>query len=189
MLKAAVIAIAAVSASGDSSGQDASAGWTGVTDPQAVISARQALMTDMERHMRAIDSYTAGEPVDAESLRASAASIAPLLIATPHLFPPTTDLYEEAAEVPVTVALPAVWENFAAFTSMAANAASAAESLSAASEPEQLQTGAAGLRAACDACHALYLLPYEPPSVTSEDLNFDFDALFSEFEDSEASEP
>lgn len=178
----ALLAMAAIAVTGEGIAQEASAGRTDLSRPEAIIVARQALMTEMERLMRPIDSLTVGEPIEAEEVRSSAASILPMLLATPHLFPPTTDLYDEAEDAPVTIALPSVWESFPAFYAMAVNAADAAESLSSAREPAQLQAGATGLRGTCDACHALYLLPYEPSGVTSEDLNFDFDALFEDIE-------
>jgi len=167
--------------------QDDSPGWTGITDPQGVIAARLALMLEMERLMRPIDSLTVGEPIEPEVVRSSATSIAAMLIATPHLFPPTTDLYDDSVEEPETIALPAVWKNFGPFTALAESAANAATTLGSASEPAALDAGAVALRAACDACHAVYLLPYEPSEVTSEDLNFDFDALFEGFDNAEES--
>ena len=139
-------------------------------------------MAEAEGLMRPIDSYTVGEAVDPETMRSAAATIAPLMLATPHLFPPTTNLYDEAADIPVTIAMPAIWMDFATFTALAEAAVSAADALGSAGDATSLEAGATRLRAACDACHALYMLPYEPPSITDDDLNFDFDGFFDEIE-------
>ncbi|MGD2167249.1 MAG: cytochrome c [Gammaproteobacteria bacterium] len=158
-------------------------GWTGRTDPEAVIAARQALMTEMERLIMPIDLFTVGESADPDDLRSAALSIAQMIRAFPHLFPPTTDLYDAQADTPATLALPAVWDDFPAFYSLSAAATAAAQALSMATSESELTAGAKGLRAACDACHASFLLPYTPSTITSEDLEFDFDSLFEEIED------
>lgn len=104
-------------------GQEDAPGWTGITNVDDLIAARQALMGEIERLMLPIDLYTVGEQEDIEEIHSAATSIAQMLVATPHLFPPTTNLYDAEAEFPKTIAMPAVWENFSTFYSMA-NAAS-----------------------------------------------------------------
>src|SRR5690606_27446716 len=104
-------------------------GWTGLTSPKAVIAARQALMTELERLMRPVDTHAATGTGDPAALREAAQSIAAMLQAVPHLFPPTTNLFDPAAESPPTLALPAVWENFAAFEQLAVVATDAAGAL------------------------------------------------------------
>jgi len=183
-----VVVLAALAAPGLVAAQDDLPGWTGITDPEAVITSRQGLMTEMERLMRPIDSYTVDEPIDPETIRSAAVTIAQILLATPHLFPPTTDLYDDEAEMPVTIALPAIWKDFATFDSLALAASASASSLSTAKDHDALVAGALGLRAACDACHALYLLPYKPSTVTSEDLDFDFDSFFDDLDESTESD-
>jgi len=147
----------------------------GATDPMEVIEARRALMAEAERQIKPIDLYTVGTPADAETLRSAATTIESLLLALPHLFPPTTNLFDPAAHDPLTTALPSVWENFGAFEQMAANAERAAAALAAADGEQRLQDAARNLRAACDACHAGFMKPYVPPQVTDEDRDFDFD--------------
>jgi cytochrome c556 len=153
-----------------------------VADPETVIEARRALMSEMERLMLPIDLIAVGEPSDAD-VRSNATSIAPMLEAFPHLFPPGTNLYDQAAELPLTLALPSVWDDAATFYSLSNAAAAAAEALSESGDDSSLVAGAARLRGSCDACHALFLMPYTPATVTSEDLEFDFDALFEGIED------
>jgi cytochrome c556 len=145
------------------------------TDPLEIIEARRALMTEAERQIKPIDLYTVGTPADPEALRSAAVTIESLLLALPHLFPPATNLFDPAAHDPLTTALPSVWENFAAFEQLAANAERAAATLAAADGEPALQQAARNLRAACDACHAGFMKPYVPPQATDEDRDFDFD--------------
>jgi cytochrome c556 len=153
-------------------------GWTGVTNPRDVIAARQALMIAIEDLMRPIDTYTVEGGGDPTALTAAAETVAAMLLAVPHLFPPTTNLYDPAAEMPETLALPTVWANFPAFYTMALAASTTATTLAETTDAEQLRTASLSLRASCDACHALYLRPYVRSEVTQEDLDFDFDSVF-----------
>jgi len=160
--------------------QPGAQGWTGTDHVDDVIAARFGLMVETEQLMQPIDAYTIGEPAEPQVLRSAVQTIAYLLRALPHLFPPTTNLYDPAAETPKTIALPAIWENFDDFYALAGTAANAAERMAATSDPEALRAAATELRGACDACHALYLRKYEGPEVSTEDLEFDFDSLFDQ---------
>lgn len=153
-------------------------GWTGVTNPEDVIAARQALMAELERLMEPIDSFTVGDEEDPDELRSAATTIAQLLRAVPHLFPPTTNLYDPAAETPPTIALPAIWQSFSTFYTLANSAVASAESLAKAKTPDALRSGGTALRASCDACHAPFLRAYQPAKPSEEDANFDFDQVF-----------
>jgi cytochrome c556 len=150
-------------------------GWTGLTEPAELIEAREALMVEMERIMRPLDSYTIGEPADPEELRSIAQTVSQMMLAVPHLFPPTTNLYDPKAAEPKTLALPPIWKNWAAFEKMAVASHEEAESVAKMRTPEELKAGALALRATCDACHAGFLRPYVPAKVDDSDLNFDFD--------------
>lgn len=153
-------------------------GWTGVTHPRDVIVARQVMMAGMSRLMTPIDRYAAGERADTGDVRDAAAAIAELLLGFPHLFPPTTNLYDPEADLPVTAALPAIWDDFSAFYAMSAVSQGTAEALVSMSEAEALRSGALRLRATCDGCHAVYLEQYSPPTATDTDADFDFDSFF-----------
>jgi cytochrome c556 len=152
-------------------------GWTGVTEPDEVIEARRALMTAAETLMKPVDGFIVGEPADAATLRASAATIEPMLLALPHLFPPTTNLFDPAAHDPPTTALPTIWQRFLAFQTFAESAQRAAAALAMSEDGEPLRAASARLRASCDACHAAFMKPYTPPVVTEEDKAFDFDSV------------
>ena len=152
-------------------------GWTGLTEPDEVIEARRVLMTEAERLMKPIDGFPDGEPADAAQLRENATSIEALLLAAPHLFPPTTNKFDPAAHDPPTTALPTVWQRFPAFLTFADSAEKAAAALREAEGEDALRAASTRLRGACDACHAGFMKPYTPPVVTEEDKEFDFESV------------
>lgn len=155
-------------------------GWTGLTNPADVIAARTELMIALEDLMRPIDTYTVEAQQDPTVLTGAAATIASMLLAVPHLFPPTTDRYDPDAEIPETLALPRIWEEFSAFYAMAMAASTTASTMAETRDADQLRSASVSLRASCDACHERYLRPYVRSEVTPEDLDFDFDSLFPE---------
>lgn len=151
-------------------------GWTGLTGPGEVIEARRLLMMEAERLMTPIDSYSIGQPGEPAALRSAARTLEPMLLALPHLFPPTTNLFDPEVLEPPTIALPAIWSRFAAFKTFAETAERAAAAAAVAEDGEPLRQASARLRAACDTCHRAFTKPYTPPVVTDEDLNFDFES-------------
>jgi cytochrome c556 len=151
-------------------------GWTGLTNPKDVITARQELMEHIEILMEPIDTIQVEDVRNPEQLRGNAATIEAMLLAVPHLFPPTTDLYDPKVEEPATLALPGIWKNFESFYKLATAAATAAEKMSETKGKEPLRAASRALRASCDACHTLYLRPYVPPKVLDSDRNFDFES-------------
>jgi cytochrome c556 len=153
------------------------AGWTGLTEPEEVIEARRVLMVEAQRLMLPVDGFAAGEAADAAVLRANATSLEALLLALPHLFPPTTNRFDPSAHDPPTVALPAIWQRFPAFLTFAESAERSAAALRDAQDTEALRAGSARLRGACDTCHAQFMKPYTPPEVKPEDLEFDFESV------------
>jgi len=152
-------------------------GWTGLTEPGEVIEARRLLMMETERLMKPIDSYSIGQPGDPAALRSAARTLEPMLLALPHLFPPTTNLFDPDVREPPTIALPTIWSRFAAFETFAASAERAAAAAAVAEDGEPLREASARLRAACDTCHRAFTKPYTPPVVTDEDRDFDFDSV------------
>lgn len=153
-------------------------GWTGLTNPKDLINARQELMEHIEILMEPIDTIQVKEVRDPAQLHAAAETISAMLLAVPHLFPPTTNLYDPKVQMPATLALPAIWKNFGTFYQLAAAASSAAQAMTNAEGTGPLRSASARLRASCDACHALYLRPYAPPKVLDSDRKFDFDSVF-----------
>ncbi|HEY9182601.1 MAG TPA: cytochrome c [Gammaproteobacteria bacterium] len=148
---------------------------TDTFDPLETIEARRLLMLEAGRQIEPIDLYTIGTPADPADLRAAAVTIESLLPAFPHLFPSSTNLFDPTTREPPTTALPAVWENFAAFQAMNVATEEAAAALAAADGEESIKAAAQNLRAACDACHQAFTKRYVPPQVTDEDRDFDFE--------------
>jgi cytochrome c556 len=164
------------SSSAADSGLGRGPGWTGVTNPKDVITARQELMEHIEILMEPIDTITVKDSFDTDKLHAAAETVSAMLLAVPHLFPPTTNLYDPKAEMPATLALPAIWRDFGTFYQLAAAASSAAEAMASTEGKQPLRVASLRLRASCDACHTLFLRPYAPPKVLDSDYKFDFDS-------------
>jgi cytochrome c556 len=151
-------------------------GWTGVTRIKDVITARQELMEHAEILMEPIDTITVKEVKNEDQLRSNAEAISAMLGAVPHLFPPTTNLYDPKVTEPKTLALPAIWQNFDSFYKLAEAASRAAEAMGDTHGKQQLRTASLALRASCDACHALFLRPYTGPAFQESDYKFDFES-------------
>lgn len=175
---AAIGSAAAAAAQNDAPGEGA--GWTGLTEAEEIIEARRVLMLQTEELMKPIDAFTAGADADPAALKAAAATIEAMLLALPHLFPPTTDLYDPAELEQPTIALPALWQDFGAFRELAAAGEAAAAAMVEAESVEALRSAARTLRTTCDGCHARFTEPYTPPVVTEQDLEFDFESVFPE---------
>jgi len=152
--------------------------WTGLTQPKAVITARLELMEHIEELMEPIDTITiqTGPVKDVPRLHQSAEVIGAMLGALPHLFPPTTNLYDPQSLTPQTIALPAIWKDFDSFYRLAQASSAAAERFAKTEGDEPLREASRALRSSCDGCHALYLRKYVPPEVLESDRAFDFDS-------------
>jgi len=157
-------------------------GWTGQTKPLEVIHARQQLMEEMEILMQPIDTITLpSKPLgNVEQLHLNAKAVGAALLAVPHLFPPTTNLYDPKATAPRTIALPEIWKSFDAFYSLALSASHLADGVAAAAGDRALRAASLKLRAGCDACHAVYLRRYEPPKAQASDDQFDFESALGQ---------
>lgn len=153
-------------------------GWTGLAKPRDVILARGELMEHMEELMRPIDTITVGPVKDVEQLHFYAEVVGAMLKSVPHLFPPTTNLYDPKSLEPVTIALPAIWKNWDSFYQLAQSASKAAEAFATTRGDAALRNASRKLRASCDACHTLYLRKYEPPKTRASDAEFDFGSAF-----------
>lgn len=146
--------------------------------PEDFIAARQAAMMEMEEKMQPIDSFTVGVAAEPAAIDAAAREISKTLATVPSLFPPSTNLYDPKAEEPVTIALPAIWKDFATFEKLAAAASASAKSLASKTDAAGIKAGALALRGSCDACHALFLRPYTAAKPNDQDASFDFDSVF-----------
>ncbi len=80
-------------------------GLDGSHPPKDVITARQELMEHIEELMEPIDTIQVRDTNDLDTLRHNGEVISAMLLALPHLFPPTTNLYDPKAQQPETLAL------------------------------------------------------------------------------------
>ncbi|MEY2854552.1 MAG: Cytochrome, partial [Pseudomonadota bacterium] len=149
-------------------------GWTGLTRPREMIAARLELMEHMEELMKPIDTLQVEDVHDAATLKFNAEVVGAILTAVPHLFPPTTNLYDPKATIPDTLALPQIWQQFDTFYSMAEAAAQQAEAMASAEGMLVQRAQSLKLRGTCDACHELFLRKYVSPVTQPSDYEFDF---------------
>jgi cytochrome c556 len=149
------VAVAAVL---PAAGQGPSVGLTGVDKPGDVVQARQIVMDGVDSEMRDIDLAGSGQTFPLDDLKAHADRISTLMTAFPHLFPPQT---QPSLDTPTT-ASPAVWREFADFYDRAAAAAKTALDASQADTLDHFKPLGTQLRAACDSCHAKYMVVEQP---------------------------
>ncbi len=154
------LAVAVAAAVLPAAGQGQTTGLTGIDKPGDVVQARQLLMDGIDEDMHDIDLAGTGQVTGLDDLKTHADRISTLLTAFPHLFPPQT---QPSPDAPVpTTASPAVWKEFADFYDRAAAAAKTALDASQAGTLDQFKPLGAQLRAACDGCHAKYMVVEQP---------------------------
>ena len=127
--------------------------------PKDTIFARKVAMGEIDMNMDEIETMLAPEGKlllsDAEE---HAEVISTLLMAFPHLFPPSTNQWKEGAErdpATDTFANPAIWSNFSDFYKRASEASKIAWTASRAKKPDEFRAQIKELRLRCNACHAL----------------------------------
>ena len=84
--------------------------------------------------------------------------ISTLLMAFPHLFPPSTNQWKEGATrdpATDTFANPAIWSNFPDFYKRAGEASKIAWNASRAKRPDEFRAQIRESRLRCNGCHAL----------------------------------
>jgi cytochrome c556 len=123
------------------------------------IFARKVAMGEIDMNMDEIETMLAPEGKlllsDAEE---HAEVISTLLMAFPHLFPPSTNQWKQGAErdpATDTFANPAIWSNFSDFYKRASEASKIAWTASRAKKPDEFRTQIKELRLRCNGCHAL----------------------------------
>jgi cytochrome c556 len=123
------------------------------------IFARKTMMDFMCDRMAQIEVMIGQGKVDVRFAQASGEAISAMLLAFPHLFPPSSNRWRPDDPDPVsqTLASPSIWSSFADFQRQAADGAMLAHALGRADTAEDVKSRARELRIACDSCHALYL--------------------------------
>ena len=128
--------------------------------PNDVILARKTLMNSIGTNMYAIDQMLETGNIDPVRGRANADTISAMLIAFPHLFPNSTNLWtpNNAARNPATDTLAdaAIWESRSFFYQESMAASKYAFDASRAQNVAEFQKAAGDLRQTCDGCHATF---------------------------------
>ena len=125
-----------------------------------VIAARKLLMDSIMNNMDKIQEMISERRIDLGVSRECADNIASMLMAFPHLFPPSSNQWKEDVDLdPVkdTFASPDIWTEFADFSRRSAAAANTALELRRADNEDDVKRLYRALGIACDTCHALYM--------------------------------
>jgi cytochrome c556 len=129
--------------------------------PKDTIFTRKVVMGEIDMNMDEIETMLAPEgKLVLSDAQEHAEAISTLLMAFPHLFPPSTNQWRQGAErdpATDTFANPAIWSNFSDFYRRAGEASKIAWHASRAKKPDEFRTQIKELRARCNACHALNL--------------------------------
>jgi cytochrome c556 len=149
------IAVAAIGISSVALAQDQNP-----ATPNEVIFARKALMNSIGANMYVIDQMLETGNIDPVSGRANADTISAMLMAFPHLFPSSTNLWTagNAARNPATDTLAdaAIWESRSFFYKESMAASQYAFDASRAQTVAEFRKSARDLRQTCDGCHATF---------------------------------
>jgi len=150
------LGLALAGTGGMARGQDQSA-----DTPKDTIFARKILMVTIDRNMDALEGMVrSGKPIDFDDASEHADTISVMLMAFPHLFPPSTNQWRPNVDRDPgrdTYASPELWNEFADFYRRAAAASQLADVASHASAEPDFKKTMADLRTACDFCHARFL--------------------------------
>jgi cytochrome c556 len=125
-----------------------------------VIFARKTMMDTLSDNMDQIEAMIAANKIDLADAHEHADTISVMLMAFPHLFPPSSNQWKPNADLDPatdTYASPDVWTNFSDFYKRANDASKTAYDMSRAEKADDLKAKTAQLRTACNACHAAYL--------------------------------
>jgi cytochrome c556 len=143
-------------AGGAAIGQD-----QGAPTPKDTIFARKILMDAIDENMNAVETaVSSGQSIDLDRAEQQADTISAMLMAFPHLFPPSTNQWKPNAErdpARDTYASPEIWNKFSDFYQQASAASKLAYNASRAKQQGDFTKSISSLRTACNACHADYL--------------------------------
>jgi cytochrome c556 len=129
--------------------------------PKDTIFARKTLMGAVDMNMDEIETMLAPEgKLDLADGREHAETISTMLTAFPHMFPVSTNQWRAGADrdpATDTFASPEVWTNMVDFYQRATAASKFALDAARARRPDNFRPLIEQLRAACNACHAVYM--------------------------------
>jgi hypothetical protein len=153
---AAILLAACVGATPVALSQDQSAAIA-----KDAIVARKTAMDTLSDKMDVIEAaIAAGTKLNLDEGHGNADVISVLLMAFPHLFPPSTNEWKPNVDrdpATDTYASPDIWTKFADFYKQATAASKAAFDASRADDEAAFKAAIGKLRTGCNACHAAYL--------------------------------
>src|SRR5437870_8861959 len=133
----------------------------GAAPPRETIFARKILMDSIGRNMDDIEANAGSAKIDLGEGRDHADIVSVMLMAFPHLFPPSTNEWKpnvvDRDPGTDTFAAPEIWTGFADFYKRARDAADIAFETSRVETEAAFKDQVAQLRIACDSCHAIYM--------------------------------
>jgi cytochrome c556 len=130
-----------------------------IATPKDVIFARKILMDSIGHNMDELEANAASAKVDLTEGKDHADIVSVMLMAFPHLFPPSSNQWKPNVERDPgvdTFAAPEVWTSYADFYKRAAAASKIAYNASRAEKEADFKAAIAELRVACDSCHGVY---------------------------------
>jgi cytochrome c556 len=136
-------------------GQDQSA-----ATPKDTIFARKILMDSISENMDGLETNASGPKINLDEVRGHAEIVSVMLLAFPHLFPPSTNQWKPNVDLDPgtdTFAAPEVWTKYSDFYKRAKDASDIAHKAGQAEKEDGFKSAVAQLRVACDSCHGIYL--------------------------------
>jgi cytochrome c556 len=127
--------------------------------PKDVIVARKTLMNTVGTNMYPVDEMLETGKIALDEARVPLESISAMLMAFPHLFPNSTNLWKPGATrdpATDTLADASVWESRSFFYRDAMAASKYAFEASRAQNVADFRKSAKDLRLTCDGCHSTY---------------------------------
>lgn len=128
--------------------------------PKDTIFARKVLMDAIGNNMDEIDGIVGAEKLNLADGKEHADNISVMLMAFPHLFPPSTNQWKPNVDrdpATDTFAAPEVWTNYADFYKRSKDASQIAYKASRAEKDDEFKALFQQLRIACDSCHGNYM--------------------------------
>jgi len=125
-----------------------------------VIFARKTMMDTLSDNMDQIEAMIASNKIDLADAHEHADTVSVMLMAFPHLFPPSSNQWKPNVDRDPgsdTYAAPEIWTRFADFYKRAKDTAEIAYKASRAETEQAFKEQVAQLRVACDSCHGSYM--------------------------------
>ena len=134
-------------------------------------------MEEIQHLMQPIDTFQVVDTDNLNGFRFAANTVHVMLLALPHLFPPTTNLYDLGPTRPRRSRYRRSGRISTRFTASPLPPRKPRKPWPTRPPASSSYAPRVALRASCDACHALFLRPYHESKVSDADINFDFDSV------------